>query len=258
MKFCLGIYVCIVLNVVANAKDSRIVGGQNANIRDFPYMASIKLAKNIHKLVCGGSIISEYHILTAAHCFINFEKTDLIVFLGNSSAPTASDTEPYYTIEQINVHPNFVGSVEPSTSVHNDIAIAKVGPRILFNEFQKKIELPNVDTRPGSLAVIIGWGRTSYPFGEPAKVLQKALMTIVTNKMCERDLPFSLHSQNICAFQRERVGVCYGDSGGPLVSQGKVIGICSFIRPCAMGEPDVYTRVFSYLDFIQAHISTTN
>ena len=42
-----------------------------------------------------------------------------------------------------------------------------------------------------------------------------------------------------------------GDSGGPLAVDGKVVGIASFVIPCGKGMPDVYTRVYSYLDFIK-------
>ena len=46
-----------------------------------------------------------------------------------------------------------------------------------------------------------------------------------------------------------------GDSGGPLVADGQIIGIASFMAPCAIGMPDVFTRVYPYLGWIEEIIS---
>lgn len=46
-----------------------------------------------------------------------------------------------------------------------------------------------------------------------------------------------------------------GDSGGPLVVNGVQVGIVSFGQPCAVGKPDVYTRVSSFTSWIEQHKS---
>jgi hypothetical protein len=80
---------------------------------------------------------------------------------------------------------------------------------IPFNKYQNKINLPTKDIMPGAPAIVSGWGRIKFLYGEIAEVLQKASMTIVTNQDCETNLPFPIYYENVCAFQRENVGVCY-------------------------------------------------
>lgn len=47
----------------------------------------------------------------------------------------------------------------------------------------------------------------------------------------------------ICGFEAEGKGTCRGDSGGPLMSNGKLVGIVSRGKPCALGVPDIYVKV---------------
>ncbi|CAK1548129.1 unnamed protein product [Leptosia nina] len=64
-----------------------------------------------------------------------------------------------------------------------------------------------------------------------------------------------ISDRQICTFKRRRQGICTGDSGGPLVNKGEVVGITSWAIPCSRGLPDVFTRVFSFLDWIKKHTS---
>lgn len=55
----------------------------------------------------------------------------------------------------------------------------------------------------------------------------------------------------LCAFSMERGrGICHGDSGSPLTSNGVVIGISSWVVPCALGRPDGFVRVSHFYDWI--------
>lgn len=55
---------------------------------------------------------------------------------------------------------------------------------------------------------------------------------------------------HICAFASRGQGICHGDSGGPLVANGQLVGLASWVQPCAQGRPDAYTRVSVYADWI--------
>lgn len=59
---------------------NRVVGGTDANIQDHPYLAGLVSANYYTEETqfCGGTILSEYWILTAAHCFINEAETGYI------------------------------------------------------------------------------------------------------------------------------------------------------------------------------------
>lgn len=80
-------------------------------------------------------------------------------------------------------------------------------------------------------------------------------MNTLTNEECrERIDPrdhFRIYEGTLCAFSREGEGPCNSDSGGPLTSNGQLIGIVSFGKPCGRGVPDGYTRVSIFLKWIR-------
>ncbi|XP_011505644.1 PREDICTED: chymotrypsin-2-like [Ceratosolen solmsi marchali] len=78
-----------------------------------------------------------------------------------------------------------------------------------------------------------------------------------TKSECNKFLHFIIHDEQICTFERQGIGACNGDSGESLIYNEEIIGIGSLNRPCTTGIPDVYTRVYSYLDFIESVISHT-
>lgn len=102
---------------------------------------------------------------------------------------------------------------------------------------------------------MIGWGRTSYP-GVIPNDLQYLPSRTISFETCKNawSVEFIVNSE-ICTFTREGQGACHGDSGGPLVSGSdgnfKLIGLVSWGAPCAIGMPDVYTRVSSFADWVR-------
>lgn len=103
--------------------------------------------------------------------------------------------------------------------------------------------------RPGTEAVITGWGDTTG-FGAYPRRLRAAHVHVLADALCERAYPGSadgryLSASMVCAGE-ERGGrdACQGDSGGPLVAQGRLIGLVSWGSGCGRpGNPGVYTRV---------------
>ena len=148
---------------------------------------------------------------------------------------------------------------------------------IKFNDKQQKIDLPTSDVEDGDRAIVSGWGVLKFPSNVASVQLKKADQRIFSPWKCNIFYGGQLHKEQICALHKRGVGVCsvsflltnnhalsrsfinwygllkllQGDSGGPLAVDGKVVGIASFVIPCGKGMPDVYTRVYSYLDFIK-------
>ncbi|XP_011505737.1 PREDICTED: chymotrypsin-2-like [Ceratosolen solmsi marchali] len=232
---------------LANAKIVKVVGGENAVIRDFPYIASLRQHNERHHF-CGGVIISNRHIITAAHCVYDIENDGFKVYVGTSNSSLFSI--PFYNVKNVKMHPEFIGKENTEWKLYNDIAIITVDPCIKFNEFQNKIKLPTSNIGPDNVGVIIGWGKISYPIGIPYEILQKATTKTVSNAECAVSYPNSIRNEQICVYEAPGIGTCHGDSGGPFVINGTLIGISSYSKPCALGHPDVYTRIYSYLDFI--------
>lgn len=90
----------------------------------------------------------------------------------------------------------------------------------------------------------------------PSEHLQIIKTKIVSVGNCQKS-PFggNVFEFHICAFAKRGKGACDGDSGGPLVSHGKLVGIASFVRRCALGVPDVFTSTAFYYDWIKTKMS---
>lgn len=135
----------------------------------------------------------------------------------------------------------------------NDIALIKLAEPIKYTDLVQAIDLETNDV-PGDVdAVLSGWGRTSYPGVLPNNLQHVNLKTISVSD-CKEKQPFNVVvEQQICTLTKAGEGACHGDSGGPLVSDGRQIGIVSWGMPCAVGFPDVFTRVSSYADWINSN-----
>lgn len=119
----------------------------------------------------------------------------------------------------------------------------------ITNDQVSVIPLGSIFIGAGVNAVVSGWGQTSNP-GSLANTLQWASLTTLSNADCRSRLAPSnaarVFESNICTFSRAGQGICNGDGGGPLVSNGQLIGAVSWGIPCAIGSPDVYSRISSY------------
>ncbi|XP_011497371.1 PREDICTED: chymotrypsin-2-like [Ceratosolen solmsi marchali] len=170
-----------------------------------------------------------------------------------SGTPSSSDTSgPSYTIGYIVF--NTEEEITEQLADTHDIALIKTNEHIEFNQFQNKINLPTRDLFQGNIGRVAGWGVTSYPHGEVSLFLRQAAVNIYDHESCLRLIPMHMLDSQLCIFNVKGVGTCSGDSGGPLVSNDELFGIVSYSFQCATGVPDILTKVYSYLDFIRAHL----
>ncbi|XP_011505734.1 PREDICTED: chymotrypsin-2-like [Ceratosolen solmsi marchali] len=252
-------HIVFFLILAANVfgRNSRILGGEDADIRHFPYLASLRhLNTGVHR--CGGSIISKSHLLTAAHCFTDIEFSNMIVYVGTHNS---SDTSaPSYNIEDLDIHPEFRDMMkkDKKKGILNDVAVVTLNRSLEFNEFVNKIRLPRTNVVADSRVVVVGWGKTAVNNVNFSQKLQKISMRVLKNSVCEEALPFYLQIQQLCTYNSVGIGVCIGDSGGPLIHDNILVGIISYINPCAIGYPDVSSRTFYYMDFIKSVLNKSN
>lgn len=129
----------------------------------------------------------------------------------------------------------------------------KVGNPIRFNSRVQAISLNTANIGAGAQLVLSGWGLTSYPGSIPDRLQYAYLMSISTQD-CSNSWQTQISNSQICTFTHVGQGACQGDSGGPLAYGGQLAGIVSFGQPCAVGAPDVFTRVSSFVNWIQAVI----
>lgn len=168
-RLLLAISICLVLSVsfIHGARfklQSRIVGGQDAIRGQFPYSVSIRDYKSKAHF-CGGALISDQHILTAAHCLQkNRSKAhNLYIVVG---ALLRNDDETMIRVSRISVHQHY-----NDTSLKNDIAMIYAAVKIQFTDTVKPIALTKTKIPSGgALSVLLnGFGRLLVNFQDKSK-----------------------------------------------------------------------------------------
>ncbi|XP_026666904.1 trypsin-4-like isoform X2 [Ceratina calcarata] len=218
--------------------EGRIVGGEPASIDEHPYQVSLRFS-NRH--VCGGAIISEEWIVTAAHCVQSPYDYPISIKAGTSDL---RDEDAIIVVaKEIITHENYQRSI-----ADYDIALIRLEKPLVYSSRVKPILLaPIADYyAAGSRAVVTGWGVTRGGGAVTAR-LRKVEVPLVSNAQCSRlYMTRPITRRMICAGYVNDGGkdACQGDSGGPLVQHDKLIGIVSWGFGCARPSyPGVYTRV---------------
>ncbi|BES89004.1 serine protease [Nesidiocoris tenuis] len=241
-----------------------IYGGSNVSILEFPHMVALAYNRsNEVEYLCGGSLISDEFILTAAHCIRTKWGPPLFVYMGATQLHSKKG-QIFYVDE---TYPHY-GYRPPSC--YNDIALIRLTKKVKLTPQLRPACLPTEETiaqYPNNIVVATGWGRTAS--GEPARNLQKVALKIMDTERCgdyytdEAATPVlrnGITSDLICAVGKTDTNqdTCQGDSGGPLQAylprnrcMSQVLGITSFGKVCGTGVPGVYTKVSPYLTWIE-------
>ncbi|XP_049711732.1 urokinase-type plasminogen activator [Elephas maximus indicus] len=247
----------------------KIVGGEFTTIENQPWFAAIyrKHRGGSVTFVCGGSLISPCWVVSATHCFINYQKKaeDYIVYLGRSRLNSNTSGEMKFEVEKLIFHEGY--STE-TLAHHNDIALLKIrsdtGQCAQPSRTIQTICLPPQydDVRFGASCEITGFGKessTGYVYPEQLKM---TVVKLVSHEQCQQPHYYGsevTHKMLCAADPQWKTDSCQGDSGGPLVcsNEGRLTlaGIVSWGRDCALkNKPGVYTRVSQFLPWIYAHI----
>ncbi|XP_055593562.1 brachyurin-like [Uranotaenia lowii] len=238
------------LDLLAKQKSSRIVNGQRAVLGQFPHQAFMIVTGSTQSWACGGSIISDEWILTAAHCVqsaISFS-----IQLGTVELQSAGTV--HLTTNSYVKHPSY----NPS-NYNNDVAVIKLNSKITFNSNIQPITLPvagTTNTFENNVATVSGFGRTKDTDTTFSNYLYYVNLTVMSNSACEALFGSSaIISSTLCtaAGSNPVTGTCGGDSGGPLIYGGVQIGIVSFgaSAGCEKGYPNGYARVTAFRDWIK-------
>jgi len=241
--------------------DGRIVGGIEARAHSWPWQVALVRPGSNHfdGQFCGGSIISNNYILTAAHC-VGGAASSINVLVGAHNLASSSESSArVHTVSRIIVHPSYAGG-------DNDFALLQLTNAITFNDQVSPVCLPGASDGPaGAKAFVTGWGSTAQRPGREQRNfptnLRQVDQVIVDQEECKRIYAargFPITAAEICG-RAPGKDSCQGDSGGPFVAQVaggpfKLVGVVSWGLGCADAKyPGVYSRTSTVLSWINSY-----
>ncbi|XP_071629599.1 chymotrypsin-2-like [Temnothorax longispinosus] len=247
------IFACLIYYGAHGLPRPQIVGGTDAPDGLYPYQVSLN-DRYTQTHLCGGAIVSKRYIITAAHCLERLNPRNVIIGVGSNLLYSQTT----YKAEDLIIHPNYtriikiINDIPVLINVINDIGLIKLKKDIKFNSNTKPIALVSSDKNFDGVKglIVTGWGNTS-PNGPTPEHLQQIIVTGYSQETCRSNYYADIREHQVCTLEAGK-GICDGDSGSALIYNGELVGIASFNRPlCAEGNPDVFTRVFHYRDWVK-------
>ncbi len=254
----LGLTAILALSSPAQA----IVGGQEADEGEYPWMAAIYSGTPSSGQYCGGTLVTPTVVVTAAHCIdavlgIPIIDTwlgpifasDVYVMLGSNTLDPSLGEE--ILVDNAYVHPDYNGGgydiailTLTEASQQQPIAWATAADAALF--------------APGTMATVTGWGLTREN-GQGSNELREVDVPIMSDAQCNGYQNIEDAVEMCAGYPQGGKDSCQGDSGGPLIvpnGQGGFIlaGVVSWGNGCARANaPGVYAEVAALADFIEEY-----
>jgi secreted trypsin-like serine protease len=255
---------------IAPNQDGKIVGGIEAIPNSWPWqvqMCSSGSTTLSCRLRCGGSVINERFILTAAHC-TQTSPGSISIKAGSHriGARPANDNQiQHVAVRRIVNHPEY----RRPTQFSNDVSILELATPLTLGSHVSPICIPAADNGNtvagnGNTAFVTGHG-TTRSGGQISEALMQVIVPFVSNEQCGQSYGSSaIDDTMVCLgnFNQGGKDSCQGDSGGPVVKANPdgvfyQYGIVSWGRGCASARfPGVYARVANQCDFFTSAVGS--
>ncbi|XP_034877164.1 anionic trypsin [Mirounga leonina] len=227
--------------------DDKIVGGYTCAEKSIPYQVSLNSGYHF----CGGSLISDQWVVSAAHCY----KSRIQVRLGEYNIDVKEGDEQFINSSKIIRHPGY-----SSRTLDNDIMLIKLSSPAVLNTQVSTISLPTACAAAGTQCLISGWGNTLSSGTNYPEMLQCLDAPLLSQTQCKASYPGQITKNMVCVgFLEGGKDSCQGDSGGPVVCNGELQGIVSWGYGCAQkNKPGVYTKVCKFVGWIKQTIAANS
>lgn len=253
----LTLVAAVVAAQAASAEPSkRIIGGQEASIDQYPYMAGlVNRGDEARNVFCGAAVLNAQWIVTAAHCLVGENANNLDVLTGIDDVGTTSGER--LPVKQIILHPDY-----DNDEVLNDIALLELSKPTSAPAIRAATPADTALEQTGQPVSVAGWGNTSTTGEQYPTQLRDVDLQIADFAACNAAFG-GLEDVHLCAWiPGGGKDSCQGDSGGPLVSRGSegpvLVGIVSFGDDCGSAtHPGVYAKVSEFGEFLKQAGATT-
>nr|QYL00320.1 pro-phenoloxidase activating protein I [Holotrichia parallela] len=257
--------------------EEKILGGEMTALAEFPWtvLVGYKNASGFEKFSCGGSLINNRYVVTAAHCAAGRVLTVVGALnkirlgewntntdpdcYGDRKIQVCSEKPVDYGIEEVIVHNDYK---EAERSRYHDIALIRLNRYVDFTDFIRPVCLPQMtdEANVGERLTVTGWGKTERVNFSPIKL--KVEVPVVSQSQCNSkftQVRVKVQQTQLCAGGESGKDSCNGDSGGPLLKSRSdrfyLEGIVSFGADCGtQGWPGIYTKVSKYRDWIESNL----
>uniref|UniRef100_I3MWL6 Granzyme B-like n=1 Tax=Ictidomys tridecemlineatus TaxID=43179 RepID=I3MWL6_ICTTR len=212
-----------------------IIGGHESKPHSRPYMAYLQYVAQGEWKICGGFLIREDFVLTAAHCL--GWKQPRPSWRHSRDIPDSFSMLAQKDWARHKLHRSAKAYIQEQSHTSDGLTF------LVENELLAKV-------KPGKVCLVAGWGRLA-PNGKYPNTLQEVELTLQEDQVCKNH--FRIYNSNIeiCAGDpKKNKDPFQGDSGGPLVCNHVAQGIVSYTYNNGT-PPSVYTKVSRFLQWIK-------
>ncbi|GAA1525918.1 hypothetical protein GCM10009730_38140 [Streptomyces albidochromogenes] len=238
-----------------------VIGGTNTSIASAPWMAQLFYNDGPDSFFCGGAVVAPTKILTAAHCVKGVDwKAKGVVVTGSDKLGTGGTKS---AVRRQWNHPKY-----SDYTLDNDIAVLTLAAPVKARPINITKSDDTASYRPGTLATVYGWGRTTSTSNAVSQTLRKAELPLNSDATCANwQLGHQFVKGHMVCAGKPASGrdsgtktACNGDSGGPLVVGGRIVGVVSWgIKDCVeKGAYSVYAKVSSYAGSVVPRVDDAN
>ncbi|XP_051836532.1 chymase-like isoform X4 [Antechinus flavipes] len=218
-----------------------IIGGKESRPHSRPYMAFLNIKRKNSRCNCGGFLIRNDFVMTAAHC----AGDSITVKLGAQNVRKREKTWQTIKVKRQFLHPEY-----NDEKIFNDIMLLKLEKKAKLTRAVNVLPLASRfnSVSPGQKCLAAGWGSTG-PNSRGSNTLQEVELTLMNPNDCTRFEYFDRRSELCVGNPKSNKTTFSGDSGGPLVCSGVAQGIVSYGNISAK-PPSVFTRIDHYSSWI--------